>query len=58
MERKKELCYVTLYLCVTWNDQGRAFFFFPLMELSISATEKKQVYHVCRDGKKWRENHD
>ena len=29
-----------------------------LFSMELSAQQKKQVYHVCRDGKKWRENHD
>ena len=44
---------VTLYLCVTWYNQGRVFFF----SMELSAQQKKQAYHVCRLGKKWIENH-
>ena len=44
---------VTLYLCVTWYNQGRVLFF----SMELSAHQKKQAYHVCRLGKKWIENH-
>ena len=44
---------VTLYLCVTWYNQGRVLFF----SMELSAQQKKQAYHVCRLGKKWIENH-